>query len=144
MDATVVSQFVGKGPPREGAYRKISGGPLYEAGDVLDLLSPHTVKIWTPSCQRDVLNWGLGDEDICELVKIAVRPNQFYGSEWCLQEADGSWAACDAYTVEYWKWRPSARIKSGVKFYVKFAIEREGEKLLLVSCHPSDNRRQEK
>ena len=138
MDATVVSQFIGKGPPREGAYRKIPGGPLYEVGDVLKLLSSHTVKIWTQSCQRDVLNWKLEEEDVCELVKIAVKSlDQFHDSEWCLQEADGSWAACDAYTVKCRKWRPHARIKPGMKFYVKFAIHHTGKKLLLISCHPS-------
>ena len=140
MDATVVSQFVGKGPPREGAYRKISGGPLYKAGDVLKLLdldSP-AAETWTQSCHLDVSNWELEEEDVCELVKIAVKsPNQFYGSEWCLQEVGGPWAACDAYTVECWKWRPNAGIEPDMEFYVKFAIHRTGKKLLLVSCHPS-------
>ena len=140
MDAIVVSQFVGKGPPREGACRKIPGGPLYEAGDVLDLLDPYppVVEAWTRRCRLDVLNWKLEEEDVCELVKIAVEsPNQFHDSEWCLQEVDGPWAACDAYTVKCRKWRPHAKIKSGMKFYVKFAIARTSRKLLLVSCHPS-------
>ena len=140
MDATVVSQFVGKGPPREGAYRKIPGGPLYEADDVLGLLdsNPPAAETWTQSCQSDFRRWKLKEKDVCELVKIAVESlDQFYDSDWCLQEVGGPWAACDAYTVKCRKWRPHAGIKSGMKFYVKFAIHRTGKKLLLVSCHPS-------
>ena len=140
MDATVVSQFVGKGPPREGAYRKIPGGPLYEAGDVLGLLdsNPPVVEAWTQRCRLDVLNWKLKEKDVCELVKVAVESlDQFHDSEWCLQEANGPWAACDAYTVKCWKWRPHVRIKPDMDLYVKFAIARTSRKLLLVSCHPS-------
>ena len=140
MDATVVSQFVGKGPPREGAYRKISGGPLYKAGDVLKLLDSEVpaIETWTQKCQWDLRKWKLKKENASELVKIAVESlDQFYDSEWCLQEAGGPWTACDAYTVKCRKWRPNARIKPDMEFYVKFAIARTSRKLLLVSCHPS-------
>ena len=146
MDATVVSQFVGKGPPREGAYRKISGGPLYEAGDVLKLLdldSP-AAETWTQKCRWDLLDWGLEKGDACELVRIAVNSQPLYRSEWCLQRANGPWAACDAYLVPCPGWIPHVPTDDDMKFYVKFAIARTGEKLLLVSCHPSDDRRQEK
>ena len=140
MDATVVSQFVGKGPPREGAYRKIFGGPLYKAGDVLKLLDsePPAIETWTQSCQWDLRKWEVKKREACELVKAAVKSlDQFHDSEWCLQEADGSWAACDAYLVPRPGWIPHVPTDDDIKFYVKFAIERMGERLLLVSCHPS-------
>ena len=136
MDTTVASQFVGEGPPRPGEDRKISGGPLYAAGDVLDLLdlgNPVLV-LWT---QR-------GQEDVCKLVRAAVAsPHQFHGSEWCLQGANGPWAACDAYLVGRKK-LPRAIAKIGMSFYVKFAIARMNRKLWLVSCHPSEDRRKER
>ena len=141
-DAIVVSQFVGEGPPRPGEIRKISGGPLYAADDVLDLLDSDfpAVEIWTRKCRLDVQNWKLKDGEVYELIRIAVDSlDHYHASEWCLQESDGSWAACDAYRV-HWE-KPHAKIKPGMKFYVKFAIDRMG-KLLLVSCHPSKERRQ--
>ena len=146
MDTTVASQFVGKGPPRPGEDRKISGGPLYKAGDVLYLLRQDSlaIKFWTRKCRLDVLNWQLEDEDIRKLVRVAVNsPDRFHDSEWCLQEADGPWAACDAYLVR-WEWKLHARIRSGMKFYVKFAIHCTNRKLLLVSCHPSKEWRKER
>ena len=145
MDTTVVSQYIGKGPPRPGSgeSRKIPGGPLYKAMDVLNLLHPDfpAVELWTQKCQRDFRKWNLEDEDVYGLVKIALRSDQFLGSEWCLQGFNGPWAACDAYLVKR-KRLPRAVARIGMKFYVKFAIARKGRKLWLVSCHPSEQRRQ--
>ena len=144
MDTTVASQFVGEGPPRPGEDRKISSGPLYAAGDVLGVLDSGSpaVDIWTRRCSLDVINWKLKDEHVYALIKMALEfPNRFHASEWCLQEADGPWAACDAYLVP-WE-RPHAKISLGTMFYVKFAIARTSRKLWLVSCHPSKKRRTE-
>ena len=147
MDTTVVSQYIGEGPPRPGSgeSRKIPGGPLYKAMDVLNLLHPDfpAVKLWTHRCHVSVLAWKLKEKDLCELVGTAVDSlDQFHDSEWCLQGPDGPWAACDAYLVKR-KRLPRAIAKIGMGFYVKFAIHYTGRRLLLVSCHPS-NRRKEK
>ena len=118
MDTIVASQFVGEGPPRPGEARKIAGGPLYGASNVLDLVGPAFPKVefWTRRCYLDVINWGLEEGDVCELVRAAVASlDQFHASEWCLQETDGPWAACDAYLV-YWE-KLHVKIKPGMKFY---------------------------
>ena len=139
MDTMVVSQFVGEGSPRPGEPRKIPGGPLYESRDVRSLLDsgPHVLVAWTQRCQQGILNWKLADEDVCELLRIAAGSRKsFHGSEWCLQGTNGPWVACDAYLVGR-KRLPRAVARIGTEFYVKFAIHCTGERLLLVSFHPS-------
>jgi len=55
VSKTIVSRFTGDLPLDEGVCRKIAGGPLYPANEVLALLTEsgaQAVRAWTNKCQR--------------------------------------------------------------------------------------------
>ncbi len=132
----VVSRYAGE-LPAKGNSRKISAGPLYSVADVLPILGSGSASIitWTKKCISDVQKLSLDDEDLLELLKLAVRSGRFRGSEWCEQKPGGPWAACDAYAVIRSEWIQTARKKMDIEYYIKFAIGKKGTILLLISCH---------
>jgi len=144
VNKTIVSRFTGDLPLDEGACRKIAGGPLYPADEVLALLTEsgaQAVRAWTNKCQRDMQKWSLDTDDLCELMEIAVRLGRFHGAEWCVQRPNGPWAACDAYSLVRREWIVYAHREMDLEYYIKFAIAKRGKLLLLVSCHPTEDRR---
>lgn len=144
VNKTIVSRFTGNFPLDEGAPRKIAEGPLYPATEVLALLAEsgaQAVSAWTRKCQSDMQKWSLDTDDLCELMEIALRSGHFRGAEWCVQRPNGPWAACDAYSLVRREWVAHARREIDMEYYIKFAIAKTGKVLLVVSCHPSENRR---
>ncbi|NKC13647.1 MAG: hypothetical protein GKR94_16095 [Gammaproteobacteria bacterium] len=73
-------------------------------------------------------------------MEIALRSGRFRGSEWCKHSPNGPWAACDAYSLARRERMPYGRTQMDVEYYVKFAVAKTG-KLLIVSCHPPEERR---
>lgn len=143
VNTTIVSRFTGELPLQAGACRKIAGGPLYPEEEVLALLAGtggEAVRAWTERCSRDLQKWSLDADDLCELIDIAVRAGRFIGAEWCVQHPNGPWAACDAYSLVRQEWVPHARRDMEFTYYVKFAIAKTGKVLLVVSCHPPEDR----
>ncbi len=144
VNKAVVSEFVGDPPSQDGASRKIEGGPLYAAEKVLALLAgsgAQAVQAWTEKCAKDLQKWSLDTDDLCDLVASAVRSGRFRGAEWCVQRPNGPWAACDAYSVVRREWIAQARKEFYVEYYIKFAIAKTGQLLLVASCHlPEDKR----
>ncbi len=141
---TIVSRFTGDLPLDEGACRKIAGGRLYPVAEVQALLTglgAQAVRAWTNKCQRDMQKWSLDTDDLCELLQIALRSGRFRGAEWCVQHPNGPWAACDAYSLVRREWIANARKEMDMEYYLKFAIAKTGKLLLVVSCHPSEDRR---
>jgi hypothetical protein len=144
VNKTIVSRFTGDLPLDEGACRKIADGPLYPAGEVLALLAEsgvQAVRAWTNKCQRDMQKWSLDTDDLCKLMEIALRSGRFRGAEWCVQRPNGPWAACDAYSPVRREWIAYARREMDMEYYIKFAIAKTGKLLLVVSCHPPEDRR---
>lgn len=144
VNKTIVSRFTGDLPLDEGACRQIAGGPLYPAGEVLTLLAEsgaQAVRAWTNKCQKDMQKWSLDTDDLCELMELAVRSGRFRGAEWCVQRPNGPWAACDAYSLVRREWIAYARREMDMEYYIKFAIAKTGRLLLVVSCHPPEDRR---
>ena len=84
---------------------------------------------------------GFGEDDLPGLIKLAVNRGRFIGAEWCQQNPDGPWAACDSYSVIRREWIDAAYKEMDMEYYIKFAIGKSGRILLLVSCHPSEDRR---
>jgi len=143
VNKTVVSEFVGDPPVAEGACRKIAGGPLYSAAKVLALLAksgPQGIRAWTDKCIKDIQKWSMDTEDLCDLIAAAVRAGRFRGAEWCVQRPNGPWAACDAYSIVRREWIRHAGKELNVEYYIKFAIAKTGQLLLVVSCHPPEDR----
>ncbi|WP_173865186.1 hypothetical protein [Thiohalocapsa sp. ML1] len=142
VNRTIVSRFAGDLPLAEGAPRKIPGGPLYPAAEVLALLEREReqgIQPWTRKCKSDAQRFGLDLHDLCVLLEQALRSGRFRDSEWCQQGSDGPWAACDAYQLLRQEWIENAHKHMTVEYYLKFALARTGRVLLLVSCHLSEN-----
>ena len=134
----VVSRFQGS-PTRENGGL-IPGGPLYVAEEVCQLLDSkgdNGLILWTRDCVRDAQNDGLDNAAVADLLKAALRNGQYRNSQWCQQKPDGPWAACDAYTVVYRAWVENAGKEMDFEYYLKFAINKQGKFLLVVSCHTS-------
>jgi len=136
----IVSRFTGV-LPENGNDRKIRGGPLYPAEEIMSLLGndgSEPIITWTKKCTSDVQRLSLDDDDLIELVQIAVYGGRFIGAEWCEQKPGGPWAACDAYSIIRKEWIPAARKEMDFEYYIKFAIGKTGKILLLTSCHPPE------
>ena len=126
----------------KGADRKIAGGPLYPTGEVLALLEREQeqgIRLWTRKCTSDAQKYELDLQDLSVLLEEAVCHGRFKGSEWCEQRPSGPWAACDAYQLFRDEWIENARKSMRVEYYLKFAMARTGQLLLLVSCHLSED-----
>lgn len=139
----IVSRFKGE-LPEDGGDRRIKCGPLYPKDEVLGLLDAsgeNGIHLWTQKCIDDQQRHSLDPEDTLRLVRKAVDTGRFLGAEWCKQNSGGPWAACDAYSVIERTWVPNAHKDMDFEYYVKFAIAESGAVLLLVSCHPSEERR---
>lgn len=137
----IVSRFADDLP--KGPNRLIQDTPLYQCGDVLEILERKdrgSIVAWTENCIKDVQNLNLDDNDLVDLIKIAVSDGSFLGAEWCEQKTNGPWAASDAYLCRRVEWMPYMRREVSNEYYIKFAISMSGNILLLVSCHPPRNR----
>ena len=134
----IVSQY-SKGPvPAKDSCRKISGGPLYDVNSVLGVLAStetQSLQIWTRKGLKDLRVLNLDEQDLRELLSLAVNRGRFVGSEWCAQNENGPWAACDAYSVSRREWIANARKEMNIEYYMKFSLSKSGRILLLVSCH---------
>lgn len=144
VNTRIVSRYTGALPVGKDDSRNIAGGPLYSAEEVLGLFENRgngSITPWTQKCIKDIQKLELDGDDLLELIGIAVRSSRFLGSEWCQQKPGGPWAACDAYSVMRREWIPNARKEMDIEYYIKFAIGKTGQIILLVSCHPPEDRR---
>jgi len=141
VNTMIVSRYAGDLPLDDGATRKIAGGPLYPADQVLGLVSgvgaAQAIVAWTKGCASDMQKWSLDAEDVCEMIRIAMKTGRFLGSEWCTQRPDGPWAACDVYSLARSEWIANAHKEMNVDYYIKFAISKTGKAVPLASVHPS-------
>ncbi|MYL28156.1 MULTISPECIES: hypothetical protein [Halomonadaceae] len=138
VNAKVVSRFQGA-PTRENGGL-IQEGPLYPVDEVCQLLDSkgeNGVVLWTRDCLRDAQNDGLDCALVADLLRTAVKHGRYKNSQWCEQKPDGPWAACDAYTVICREWIENAGKEMDFEYYLKFAINKHGKCLLVVSCHTS-------
>ncbi|WOX04716.1 hypothetical protein [Microbulbifer pacificus] len=123
--------------------RKIEGGPLYPPAQVLEILEAgeDRVNLWTKKCIKDVKHkLEIELDEVAELVADAVKNGRYKGSEWCQQKPNGCWAASDAYVLTRKEWNERAFKYLAVEYFVKFAIAKTGRLVLVVSCHPPENR----
>lgn len=140
---SIYNMNVGKcpgNPPAKNAgdkAREVSGGPQYSVNEVLALLGSDTIKVlvWTKDCGKDIAKLDLDMPEVASLVADAVLNGKFHCSEWCAQKPDGPWAICDAYILRRSEWSRAAKKNMACEYYVKFAINKSGSILLLVSCH---------
>lgn len=132
-----VGKCPGDPPPKNAGdkERKVVDGPKYLKAEVLSLLGTLAIKIWTVKCNNDILKLGLEFSEVVDLVTEAISNGKFKCSEWCSQNPDGPDAICDAYVLTRSEWNIAAKKNIKCEYYIKLAINKGGNGLLLVSCH---------
>jgi hypothetical protein len=71
---------------------------------------------------------------VADLLLRLDTSGRYIDSEWC-ENGKGAWAACDAYEVSRDDVIPATGKRSRIRYYVKFAIGKTGNILLVASCH---------
>lgn len=134
----VISEYSQDPPTQSGLRLKIAlGRPLYDLARVQALAanSEH-IKAVTQKCLQDIETLFAGEyDDVASLIR-AVRPNDYRDSEWC-ECSGGSVAACDAYVVRRLEVVAASGQQVSVGYFLKFAIGKTGQLVLMVSCHLS-------
>lgn len=119
-------------PPCEGGERKIFGGPLYTADQVVSAVQAIP---WTRKCKNDTANLRIDTDDLLILIKDAVTQGKYKDSEWCTDKPDGNMVACDSYVYKKRVWSDNQSKEVIDEYFVKFCVGRSGVLLLTVSCH---------
>ena len=130
----VVSEY-SLNPPEDGQGRvKIAKGPLYDLARVQRLATAGGLNTWTDRCDKAVYELFSGDLEAVAGLLGYLRPADYRDSEWCTNGRNAL-AACDAYALRRLEWVASAGREMGVEYFVKFAVGKAGQLVLLVSCH---------
>jgi len=120
--------------PTKGGGEKIAGGPLYDLERVKSIIKDgNCLSLWTRDCVKDVQELGWENIDVIYLVRRLVN-SDYIDSEWC-ENGKGAWAACDAYRINVREWIPAADKEMNISYFVKFAINKLGAMVMMVSCH---------
>ncbi|MBL8420204.1 MAG: type II toxin-antitoxin system MqsR family toxin [Dechloromonas sp.] len=128
-----LSAYLGD-PPKDGASRKVTGGPLYKLAEIQALAAtPDAVKLWTEKCRRDVANLTLDAADVGALLQ-ELTERDYRDSEWC-DNGKGAWAACDAYNLRRSEYVETAGKTYRIEYFFNFALSKTGKLVLMVSCH---------
>jgi hypothetical protein len=131
-----VSQYEGTPPADDQQQRRHSVGPVYPIVDVARLALAGALTFWTKGSARDAQKWKIDITDSAQLIAMALSTGQYLYSEWCQQQPSGPWAMCDAYKVTQHEWNDHAHKVLPTIWYLKFAISKTGQLLLMVSNHP--------
>lgn len=134
VTSMILSRYTGPTPEDEDD-REIPDGPLYP--DVVDLISKCKVKPWTRRCIANLQSMSFDEDDIARYIVRAVREGHYHQSEWCRNQADGPWAACDAYTLKDSTWNEYAGKELECTYYIKFFITKNETVVMAVSFHLS-------
>ena len=133
----VLSEYSTNPPSELGTDRiKISGGPLYELARVQTLVQDEDrLKAWTEKCRKDVRKWF--DDDLQRVVDLItdLKESNYIDSEWC-GNGKGAIAASDAYSLRRTETAPATGQSLRMEYFLKFAVNKTGTLVLMVSCHP--------
>ncbi len=123
-------------PPTESGRAKIAG-PLYDLERVWALAQGEgNVNALTRKCRSDVDKFFDGDyAEVAALIQ-ATKARDYLDSEWC-ENGSGAIAACDAYTVRRTEVVAATGKRETFEYFLKFAIGKAGNLVLVVSCHTS-------
>ena len=130
----IVSEY-SSGLPSESGRVKIAGGPLYDLARVQAIVEDETRHFtWTEKCRKDVFK--LFDDDLEEVAGLirCLKGSDYIDSEWC-ENGKNAMAACDAYSCRRMEVIAATGKTMSVGYFLKFAIGKAGNLMLLVSCH---------
>lgn len=95
-----------------------------------------SISLLTRTCIADVQKLFDSDtEQVAGLIQ-ALGPQDYIDSEWC-ETGKTSVAACDAYRIRRAEVAPATGKPMTTEYFLKFAIGKTGQLVLLVSCHLS-------
>ena len=130
----IVSEYSSR-PPSESGRVKIAGGPLYDLARVQAIVEDENQLLtWTEKCRKDVFK--LFDDDLGEVAGLiqCLKDSDYIDSEWC-ENGKNAVAACDAHSIHRMEVMPATGKVMVVGYFLKFAIGKAGNLVLLVSCH---------
>ena len=112
-------------------------GPLYDLKRVCALAQDEDkVQALTRNCRKDVDKFFDGDYGEVAALIQAVKAGDYIDSEWC-ENGSGAIAACDAYSVRTAEVLRATGKLVTFEYFLKFAIGKAGNLVLVVSCHTS-------
>jgi hypothetical protein len=132
VSVRILSQYQeGFSPDKlQGSARKITSGPLYCLVTVNKLLTKkpeESINLATKNSKRDTANLSWDKQDVAQYLKQAINnPGNYLCSEWA-KLSEKACAACDVYRLTTLE----------CEYYFKFAIHKNGNLVLVVSCHLS-------
>ena len=130
----IVSEYSSRLPTESGRV-KIAGGPLYDLARVQTIVGDENrLLTWTEKCRKDVFK--LFDDDLAKVAGLiqCLKASDYIDSEWC-ENGKNAMAACDAYSIRRMEVIPVTGKAMPVGYFLKFAIGKAGNLVLLVSCH---------
>jgi hypothetical protein len=131
----ILSEYISDPPAKPGRVKIDVSGPLYDLARIRALVVDESrLWLWTERCRKDVHE--LFDSDLEQVAGLVLGPMEYINSEWC-ENGKGAIAACDAYRVRRAEWVAAANRTMTMEYFVKFAIGKTGQLVLLVSCHVS-------
>jgi hypothetical protein len=138
----VLSQYTSDPPDQAGRVKINRAGPIYDLEQVFGLAEEALVQLWTRKCIQNVRDLYETvreeyDSDLAMVVDLLKRlrtSGRYQDSEWC-ENGRGGIAACDAYEVQRSDYVPAIRQRVQTRYFVKFAVGKTGQVLLLVACH---------
>ena len=131
----VLSEYSTSPPSELGTGRiKIDVGPLYDLSRVQSLALGGGLNTWTDRCDKTIYELFGGDLDAVASLVSALQPSNYRDSEWC-SNGRNAWVACDAYSIRRVEWVATARKEMPIEYFLKFAVSKTGQLVLLVSCH---------
>lgn len=130
----IVSEYSSRLPIESGRV-KIAGAPLYDLARVQAIVEDENrLLTWTEKCRKDVFK--LFNDDLAEVAGLiqCLKASDYIDSEWC-ENGKNAMAACDAYSIRRMEVIPATRKVMPMEYFLKFAIGKTGNLVLLVSCH---------
>lgn len=132
-----VSLFGGTPPSPMQGRAKIPGGPLYKADEVIRALATAPPRFATSKCAANAQDLAISAEQAGQMIASAINRGRYRDSEWCVLGNNGTVAACDAYVLTETGWNDAAHREMECEYYLKFAIGKAGNIVLMISCHTS-------
>jgi hypothetical protein len=138
-ESVVLSEYSSQPPDGPGRAKIVTACPLYALARVQALVADETqletqLFLWTKKCRNDVHQ--LFDSDLAQVAELlqGLQASDYIDSEWC-ENGRGALVACDAYRIR----RREVALATGkpmtVEYFVKLAIGKTGQLVLMVSCH---------
>ena len=130
----IISEYSSKLPSQSGRV-KIADGPLYDLARVQAIVEDkNRLFTVTEKCRKDVFK--LFDDDLTAVASLirCLKGSDYIDSEWC-ENGGNAVSACDAYSIRRTEVMPATGKAMAVGYFLKFAIGKAGNLVLLVSCH---------